>query len=106
MVFTSLVVRVSFLAPVYEMYESSSRMVVPAQKGARPTHKDHRRTHDISPAFQPAAEVFARAIEAHYEGYRRVGPEVLDLELINVLLWEGGWYRGKLVEALFSDYRL
>ena len=104
-VYTSLVVRVSFLAPVYEMYESRWRMEVPALKSSGVRYKDLRRTHDISPAFQPAADAFARAIEAHY-GYRLVGPEVLDLELVNVLLWESGYYRGTLRDALFSEYRL
>lgn len=103
--YTSLVVRVSFLAPVYEMYESRWNVIVPKLKSSRHSYTATRRTHDISPAFQPAAEAFARAIEAHY-GYRRVSPQVLDIQLLNRAMWEDGYYRGTMREALFSSYRL
>jgi hypothetical protein len=35
-----------------------------------------------------------------------VGPDVLDIQLLNVAMWEDGWYTGTLREALFSSYRL
>ena len=107
----SLVVRVSYFAPVYEMYESSAQAVY--RPGARvdeqgqtwPTYINQRRTHTISPALRPAADAFARAIEAHYE-YQLVDPELLDIQLINTAIWEDRFNRGTLGEALFSYYRL
>jgi hypothetical protein len=101
---TSLVIRMSCLAPVYEMYESSARVVWKPHM-ERLQWADHRRTHELSPAFQPAADAFARAIEEHYRS-QRLGPEVLDIQLFNVAIWEKGWYTGTLAEALFSEYRL
>ena len=86
------------------MYETSARIVwKPHMKDLQ--WADHRRTHDISPAFQPVADAFARAIEERY-GYQRLGPEVLDIQLLDVAMWEEGWYTGTLAQALFSVYRL
>ena len=69
-----------------------------------PTYINQRRTHTISPALRPAADAFARAIEAQY-GYERVGPDILNIQLLNTAMWEEQWYTGTLGKALFSQYR-
>jgi hypothetical protein len=111
-VFTKLVVRVSYLAPLYEIYQSSSEMYFspnerPREDGSPwPLSRNHHRTHDdIDPAFQPAVEAFSRAIEERY-GYWPADPKVLDMKLINTAIWEESANHGTLREALFSMYRL
>lgn len=110
-IFAKVVVRVSYFAPVYELYETSEQAVyrpggrVDEQGRQWPSYINFRRTHTIRPALRPAADALARAIEAHY-GYQLVDPDVLNIQLVNTALWEDGVNRGTLREALFSDYRL
>ena len=110
-ILVSLIVRVSFFAPVYEMYETHSKVTYKRNArldddgNKRHSYEYHHRTHDISPRYRPAADAFARAIEAQY-GYELADPDVLNIELVNTAMWEEQWYTGTLGKALFSEYRL
>ncbi len=101
---TSLVVRVSYLAPVYEIYESHVRIVFVGPDKDRINFRDRKRMHDISEPFLPAADAFAQAIADQY-GYQRLYPDVLDLQIMHMLNWDSGGSTSSMAEALFAEYR-
>lgn len=103
--FSVLVARVSMLAPVYEIYESRRRIVMTGMDRDQMRYRDQRQTHELSPEYQHAADVLARAIEEQY-GYQRLWPEVLDIRIVHLAVWGYTVNRITLADALFSNYRL
>ena len=101
---TSLIVRASLLAPVWEAYETSSVIRMVGPKRDRVRYTERRRTHDVSAEFEPAAKVFGRAINARRGPHQRLYADVTGIRMLHTLDWHTGWNRSNLGELLFSEY--
>ena len=100
---TKLIVRASFLAPVWEAYQTTS--VVREVGLKRYKHStQYRRTHDVSDAFEPAAVALGRAIEARRGPQQRLYEDVTGIRVLNTIDWAFEAHGSTLGELLFSAY--